>query len=40
MEVGMKIPKWVDKSIVFALCFTLGIDDLAQGLPIDRWNMS
>ena len=34
--VGMKIPEWVDNRVVFALVFTLGIDDLARstGLPI------
>jgi len=32
----MKIPEWVDKWIVFALVFALGVDDLARstGLPI------
>jgi hypothetical protein len=34
--VGMKIPEWVDKWIVFALVLALGIDDLARskGMPI------
>jgi hypothetical protein len=32
----MKIPEWVDKWIVFALVFALGVDDLARstGMPI------
>jgi len=32
----MKVPEWVDKWIVFALLFALGIDDLARskGIPI------
>jgi hypothetical protein len=35
-RVGMKIPEWVDKWIVFALVLALGIDDLARskGIPI------
>lgn len=35
-EFGMKIPDWVDKWVVFALVFALGVDDLARstGLPM------
>jgi hypothetical protein len=34
--LGMNIPEWVDKWIVFALVLALGIDDLARskGIPI------